>query len=326
MSEVMYNMEQKERYLDNCKYEDTTIETIKIIFRASADVEKFYNTDVSLFNRLQVYDFLKKLNAKSRNYLRSACIYLSDYYNWCYSEHLVPTNIIGNQFDVNMTRGLIEEIIPREMLANKYFTQEELIEYINNQKDVSNKFILYALYLGVKGEEYQELINLKMEDLDEQNKVLRLITGRTIQVDDLFIDLMKQTNDSNFYYADGVKKILRNGANEYLPSRYVLKQCKTGTSDSPITKGILQPRLGVIKEASGNQYLTVSVIYKNGLINYIKKQYAKENITLKQAMTSMINGAEYEFEKQTQDYTYEFGSKITTRMLRLEIKDYIDLL
>jgi hypothetical protein len=98
---MFYNESQKERYLENCKYELTTIETIKVIFNGIAPVENHYNTDVSLFIGDQITDMLKKFNSKSRHFLFAICNYLTDYYNWCFDEHLVPLNNFGNPYAIN---------------------------------------------------------------------------------------------------------------------------------------------------------------------------------------------------------------------------------
>ena len=80
----------------------------------------------------------------------------------------------------------------------------------------------------------------------------------------------------------------------------------------------------VIREQTGNEFLVPLNIYKNGLVSFIKKKYAKQDISLKHALFDKINLAVYEHEQETQEFVYEFGSKLPVRQIRAEIIDYID--
>jgi hypothetical protein len=66
-------------------------------------------------------------------------------------------------------------------------------------------------------------------------------------------------------------------------------------------------------------------IYKSGLLNYIEQKFKARKISLKNALTDKKNNLEYKYEEEVQTYIYEFGSNITVRMLRYQIKDIIDL-
>lgn len=316
----MHNSEQKMRYLEKCNYEESTIELIGSIFNSIQMTEDYFNKDASNFSQLEVIDMLKNFNSKSKKRLKSVCVFLSSYYNWCYDEGMVDN--LANPFDSRITDIIIDGLITKEDLEGKFFNREQMLGYKDLILNVSNQFIVYGLYIGIKSE---ELIRLKIEDLDENTASVKLESGRVVIVDDLFIKLMKQTNNSEIYFADGVVKENKFNRYSYSPSKYVLKQCGDNEEGKPISVGALSVRMRTIKAQTGNEFFTAPNIYKNGAINYIKSRYEEQGITLKTAFTSQINGKLYTYEAQTQQYIDEFGANYTVRMLRKDIEGFIDV-
>jgi hypothetical protein len=320
---VMYNELQKRRYLENCKYEETTKETITMMFRGAARVEKRYKADLSSFNRPQVVELLKSYNSRSPHYLKIMCIYYADYYNWCLSEGLVDPSNVVNQYDSSLVKGIIKEIIPIELIKGKFYTKKDILEYLDCIIDISNKFLMWAIFIGIKGDNYSELSNLKMEDLDEENKVVK-VGDRLHPVDNLFIELMKKTNEAKFYYPEGKLKDYHYNKNVYDESIYVLKNCRSGKVNTPVTKQYYTLRMRYIKMQTGNKFITASTLYRNGLINHIKEYYEAKGITLEEALFHEINNKLYTYDRETERVIKEFGSKMTVRMLRLQLKDKLE--
>jgi hypothetical protein len=178
------------------------------------------------------------------------------------------------------------------------------------------------------------MINLKIEDLDEENKTVKLISGRIVSVDDYFIDHMKKASKAETYIKLNEGNIRRNSKQIiYVQNGYIIR----GTAgkgelydNKPINPSLINIRMNRIRENVGNQYITTSNLYKNGLISYIKKKYNENGINLKTALLKIdyTNTNErfnkYLYDEQTQEYINEFGSKMTARLLRMQIKDFID--
>lgn len=327
---MWFNKEQKERYLENCKYEYTTIETIKVLFNMSYEVEarRDNNTDLSNFTEKQIIELFKKFNSKSRVFLQGVASYFFDYYEWCKSENLIYGGL-GNPYELKRVRRIIEEIVPQEILNQMFFDNEIFMEYLDDILDVSNKFIAYALYSGINGDKAEEIRKLRITDLHEDKKQVRLCTGRIVNVDDAFIRLMKQTASAEFYYPDGKNQSSQLGYYTYANSEYVLRPCRRGEnySDTPLSREMFYARVRKIREQVGNPYLTAHIIYDNGLINFIKEKCNEDGIDFEDAIFEKGEegeGREYFYNKQVQEYINEFGSNKTTRLLRMQIKDYMD--
>lgn len=319
---MWFNETQKQRYLDNCHYEFTTIETIKVLFNNTSEVEFRNGVDLSNFNENQIIEMYKKFNSKSREFLRSVSSYFFNYYEWCNNENLIDTNL-GNPYDLKRVRSIIEEIIPLKLLSNKYFTQEIFMEYMAAIMDISNKFIAYAIYNSITTE---ELINLKITDLNEESKCVKTYTGRQVFVDDLFIKLMKETNLASHYYPEGVKESNKLGLYSYSQTSYILKPCGRSDdfNDVPITMQIFFARTRIMKKQAGNPFISANVIYKNGLNNFIKKRYKERGISIRDAFMTTNDSNVYMYESEIQGIINDYGASYKTRMIRMQIKDFFD--
>lgn len=320
----MYKPKQKQAFLDYYgeTKEKTTVDLVGRIFSTTSLVENQFEKDISEFNQLEVLELLKSYNSKSPRRLMSVCKFLSDYYIWCSQVEMLVGSLI-NPFDKSITDNMIDNIIPKEDLNKKFFTKEYLVEKLKEDViDVTNRFIAYALFYGITAE---ELVNLQMGDLDFKNNMVKLITGREITVDTLFKNLMINANDQTQYFADGIEVEDIRRRNTYGESDYVIKKCGVKECDA-VRPLYLNARLRTIKEQMENEFISLSTLYKNGLVSYIKEKYAKKEVSLKTAILHPITGKLYTYDDETQKYIHDFGSKMEVKILRMEIKDYLDLL
>lgn len=320
----MYRPEQKQAFLNyylNYK-EESTVQLVERIFNSTETLENQLNKDVSEFNQLEVFELLKSYDSKSPRRLMIACKILSDYYIWVSQVEKLSEGLI-NPFDKSITDNMVEQIIPKENLNQKYFNKEHLINELRDKvPDVTNRFIAYALFYGIK---VDELIKIKIDDLDDEHHKLKLNTGREILVDDLFKHWMIEADDQVQYFANGIEVEDRRKLYTYSESDYVIKKCGS-KKDGEVQPRLITVRLMTIREQMENEFISLSTLYKNGLVNYIKEQFAKRNISLRDALLHKNTGRFYTYDYDLQQCIYDFGSKIESKMLRMEYKDYIDLL
>jgi len=320
----MFNPEQKQAFLDYCMNykEESTVKLIERIFNSTEILEEQLEKDVSEFTQMDVLELLKNYDSRSPRRLMTTCKILSDYYIWVSQVEKISEGLI-NPFDKIITDKMIEDIIPKDALNKKFFTKEYLIEEIKDKiPDVTNQFIVYSLFHGIKVE---ELIKLKIKDLDFENNIVKLITGREIVVDTLFKHLMIEANSQTQYFEDGIEVEDIKRRYTYGDSVYIIKKCGVKECDA-VRPLYINFRMNTIREQLENKFISLSTLYKNGVINYIKEQFAKKGVDLKTAILHPINGKSYTYDKETQKYINDFGSKMKVKILRMEIKDYLDLL
>jgi integrase len=320
---------QKKRYLENCRFEEPTREVIDKWFRMSNVVESKENTDLANFNRKQVMNLYKNFNSKSKHTLITVSLYFSDYYNWCISEGLIDSRSFINQYDIKMVKSIIDEIIPIELISDKVITKNDIINvYLEKVPDVSNKLLLYAPFCGVYGNEASDLVLLKIEDIDENNKTVRLNSSKVLNVDDLFVELAKKANEAKKYMPEGVAgevRAIRPERYVYDESDYIIKACDTGKKDTPASYKMILARYSLIQKQTENRSINGNNLYKSGLVNYVKEKFNERGITLKKAVYDKYSGRNYTYSSDIQEYINEFGSNMNDRMFRLRFGEYLDL-
>lgn len=324
---MYYNDAQKTQYLEdeNNRFAPSTLEVAKMIFSGSADVESQEDTDLSNFNRQQVVNLLKKYNSTTKGYLKLICIIFSDYYNWCMKNDYIDSSNFTNWYDSKLSKPIIDEIVPVELVKDKYFTKEDVYEYLEKVPDVVNKFLIYALFRGIDGIQHDDLKHLSVIDLHEKRNAIQLKSGRIQYVDELFVKLMKNADAATVYLPEGKEVYNVRKRYNYDESIYVFRFCNKATVNQPISNQAITVRMSLIKKQTGNKFISASTLYFNGLVNYIKEHYSPQGITLDKVLfeNKENNKKLYKYDEETQDVIKEYGSKMEVKMLRLRLKDFI---
>lgn len=328
MYDINEGRKRKQNYLNDPEvaYEESTKKTIEILFRRAERIEIQEGMDLSCFNRVQIIRLFKGMNSKSKQYLTLASSHFSSYYSWCIKEGIIDNTNIINYYDIKISKPIIDEVITKEILENKVFKKEKMHEYVEKLSDDSTlQFLVYAIYSGVMGKEFDDIANLKLSNLDEENKKVKLKSGITLNIDDKFIQLMKAANSETRYHPEGIMQENYRDNYTYGESMYVFKKCRTNKRDDKITKSVITGKMRDVHKHVHNRAFTAMNIYKSGLLNYIENKFKDRNISLKRAFIDKKNSKEYKYEEEIQSYIYEFGSNMTTRMLRYQIVDILDI-
>lgn len=327
----MFDIEQarkrKARFLESefFPYEESVKNNIQIVFNKAEVIEIQQECDLAEFNIDKVYKLLKYYNSRSKGYLNLIAYYFSNYFSYCLSEGFIDSRDVKNYYAPEFSKSIIDDILPLQLLEEKYITEDILINsYMNSFDDYVLKLLLYTPFIGIYGSDYEDIINLKITDLNKEEKTIKLYSGRIARVDDLFIELMKKANAEDYYHPEGDSGYNKdNDRRNYLETEFVIKPA--GLKQEAISRWALMNRYRDIQNVVGNKMVNCGNLYLSGLINYIKKRHEENGISLRQAFTEKSSGKEYMYEQDTQKYIYEFGSKLETRTLRYKVKDIIEL-
>lgn len=308
-----------EHYSEDVSYTDHFINSA----RQAAKVEMQLGKDLIFFNRKEVSQLLKIYKTRDRNYLRSiVCRGFSDYYNWCYDEGFVDKSNFDNWYDVKLSKKIIEEVLTMNMLAEKYFNEDTFLGYVEMVKDPQEKLLLAATYLGIDGEDHEELKNMKLSDLDEQNKIMYLCTGRKVKVNDLFIEQMKSVEISRKYSPDGIQ----NNGTFLKESKYSLKVSVDNDNENRITSQRISRYFENIRKLCNNPTLKSNTVKSNGAINYLIKYFANKNLDFKMAYYEKQEGykSRYKYNEEIAIALKEFGYKADIGVFRNEFNKVIN--
>lgn len=187
--------------------------------------------------------------------------------------------------DLNLSTSDFQDDINKKM---DLFTKQEIIDICDALANPQDKFIIYALFSGIRGNKYSDLANLKVKDVNFDTKEIKLPSGKVIIMDKYLEDILRDITDNEFgsYYY----KLNRSGyydINSFyrlnMDSEYVVKIKPTVTNGNGL-KAIsfqgLQTRLKGLSSILDLNILGVN-IYRSGVIskmNEIKQNWSQSEI------------------------------------------------
>lgn len=180
----------------------------------------------------------------------------------------------------------------------KSFTRGEVIDICDTLVNVQDKFIIYALFSGIKGNKYEDLLTLKLNDIDLKNKVIHTKSGQEIVIDsyleDILTDMINFESFSNEYY-----KLNKSGKFEFnssynlnINSEYVVRVKPTKTNGNGLDHMSFQGLQTKLKSISSVLEIDIqgNALYRSGIMHrmyMIKKDWKQSEIAefLKESKT-----------------------------------------
>lgn len=183
-------------------------------------------------------------------------------------------NFMGVDVDVDTTK--FKELVSSEI--DGFYTQKEIIDICRTFQNPQDKFIVYGLFMGINGKEYEDICTLKEEDIDFEDKSIKL-KNKTIPMDEYLEEVLRDTLDKDFgliYY-----KIIEKGSTMRTVDSYDLEpECPYVIKPKPYSKNDggrlhmkkpgLRARLKALSDASGFR-LTPNNIERSGVMHKMNK-------------------------------------------------------
>lgn len=164
----------------------------------------------------------------------------------------------------------------------KIITKKDLELIINKLDNGIDKFILAGFFYGLNGSSsYKEqLLFLKVDDVDFKNKKINLPDGRVVIMDRLLEEVTKEAIEQNIY-----RKLGNTGSTneDYLlnqNSKYIIKIKPTKSNNNgldPLGVGGIKKRVLMISNYLGIE-ITPSILKISGAYDLLKSQGKKMKI------------------------------------------------
>lgn len=213
-----------------------------------------------------------------------------------------------------------------EIKTDNLLSKEEVINLCNMLTNVQDKFIIYAIFSGIKGTGYSDLVELKMDDVDLKNKEIKLPSGIIIEIDEYMEDILTDLLDpefGRFYY-----KLNRSGYYDATRivefnwnSPYVLKVVPMTNNNDGIgcmSYQGMQTRLKGLSTALGVN-LTGSDLYKAGIIEKLHEKDPSRKHWTQQEIKDFLSetGLSMQMYDLQRKFEEKYGDKKTLRANRL---------
>lgn len=307
-SEV-YNQENKEWFLESIDLTQYPPRWWERVFEKSSMFEKIKDKDLYNFTTPDIIEFYKFLDIGTITPLIIYNTNLIRYAQWALNENLIVDG--QNHFD-----ELTSEILATCLNVTK--TEQSILSYdtfvdLINRKIVNDqdKFIFFCLFEGIKGKNYQEIVDMKMSDIDENNLSVHLSSGRNVSVSPDFINICKKADKQTVYVGIVGNEIERN----LVPGNNIVKE-KSNSQGKNLNRTVYNTivrNIAAVFELA--DVVTAKSIRDSGLIYYLNKRADKLGVSVSELMYDLNNWQDL-IDK------YQFNPDTRKRWL-LQYKDFL---
>ncbi len=296
----MYNSDIKNAYIDY-KKEITIINRsfLVSIFERSALYEEKLNKDVCTFTFTDISNMYKLWNISSINSLSAINTVFISYTKFCINRGLVKD--CQNHF-VEFKRDELTACLNKLMQKVQIVTKDELLAAIIGLHP-REQYAVLALFEFGRGNSYEDIYKLHLEDVDVQNKKAKLSSGRIVVLSDVLINIiLKSAHTYEYETETRILHLIDSG-------RYadIFKSCY----NRPVTKRSVYN--SIVKSLSHiNSAVTTNSIVDSGKIDFVRKRAREENLTAKEYLT------QYQDE-----ITNQYGAKTVPSAFIRQFGDYL---
>lgn len=217
MTNKYYNQEIKERFLNHIDLSKYPPRWFERVFEKAIVLETEKQRDLYDFSTLELLEFYKWIDTGNIASLVVLNSNLGVYTEWALSENLIADNQTHPR---EITVELLNTCISKARVDNSILTKEALknVKFVNAQ----DGFVLWCLFEGIKGKEFEEILNIELGDIDVQNKTIKLHSGRVMKISEEFIDMAIRADIEDEYIglANNSKEIVF----KLIPSDKIFKQ------------------------------------------------------------------------------------------------------
>lgn len=228
IDEMINNMFTK--ILDTIEKDDKSSRTKKELnIRMAKKIKQYLlenNKTIENMNLDDAVNVAKSIKSRSFGSLNVQIDALNEVLKWAGREDL-EINVNGihqgketKVFDIK--ENLIDDV------KKRFYTKEEVQDICNTFINAQDKFIIYSLFLGIDGKARTDLLHLKVDQIDFDNKIIKL-KDRIVYMDDYMYDICKDVVDKEFsstyykYIMDDSKSFTSESYELNFDSDYVIK-------------------------------------------------------------------------------------------------------
>jgi hypothetical protein len=270
------NKELKERFFNKSlkTKSEKSVNNMKYIIGYAEKIEESYGKDICQFTPSECDSLIMSYPNRSVKVISVTISILKQYVDYCIEQTDMVSDRI-NWFD-GMTMNL-EHYLNINNAEMKYLTRQQL-------NDIQDKLLVNAvdavilelLFIGIKGFQLEDLLNLKKQNVFFDKIVLD--NGRVININERTYNLIQDAIDEEKY-------IVNNGmsentgrlatANFYRESSYIIRPSGRSKPENFGLQGF-RMRFISIKKFIGNPHLTIGSIFDSGMLEYLRDIKARK--------------------------------------------------
>lgn len=274
-----YNNEIKQRFLDSIDLSKYPPGWWDRMFAKTKLFEERKGFDIYDFSTSDLMEFYKFLEIGNVANLIAENAKLIAYGEWALNEHLISDNQI-HFYELRNT-DIMSKCVSKARIYNSILTKTQLkhIHFLNYQ----DAFVFWALFEGIKGKNYEEIINLSVESIDQTNRKVKLCTGREMMVSDEFISMAINANKETEYTV--LNKV--DSTIQLLPSLTIYKE-RHNSRGVDIPRSVYALISRNLQNIDGlNNDITSKSLRDSGLIHYLNERGQQVGIPAKDLLYNL---------------------------------------
>lgn len=269
----MFNPEVKKQFIEWKQSRDTiNPRYYTIVFNACGEYEEIVNKDVCDFNTNDIRGLLGWINTPSQNSLLMMYSVLSQYTTWRIQSGDVKDS--QNHY-LELSTSEIVSYINTDLMMRTIYTREEILKISKDLENDSDKFLLLALFEGIRGVEGEDILNLKITDIDEENKIFHLKSRDFFPTDELIKLAYLSAGENDYFYH--VETWSEGVVVPTIDEGYVFRRTIRHRRDRDYR--MIMNRFRSIKKLLGLTNCGMSDIVQSGRIEFILNQAEKHNMS-----------------------------------------------
>lgn len=271
---MLYNQERKEAYLAflDGKNIEALMRNNKNIFENTSTVEENWEKDVCDFTLAEIQQLLPYFNASSDSALRRIISILKTYTDWCCVNRLSIDNI-NHYIELNTSIGQLDKYL--NPVSSKYMTREELLNICQKFYNNSDRFIVLALFEGVRDADLSSLMYITIQDIDKENLTITFKSGVKKNISyTLYTYAVSSHAETEYISADTMY-----ASNLTKDDRIIHSRTNTKSDAEKLLERRLFVRLQKLRDFYNAPFLTASKLRASGICNEIYGVMEKHNIS-----------------------------------------------
>ena len=263
-----YNESFKLQYLKDEAGRNKVLKlNVTLLFRRIAMWEESLNKDLYDFSVQEILGYYKYLSTTSLESLMVANNQYKLYTAYALKRGVIKDN--QNHYD-EIDLPTLKTCLFTGLAEDKIITRTELLDLLESSsvENVSDKVIALALFEGICGKELIELTQLEPTDINPQTNIVKLCTGRELEISDKLKTWCLESAEEYTYY-NSLNKI---GNKSYISSdTRVLKRLSNSTVDSIHQRHkTINRRLDHLIDVTGCSAFGVGSLRESGRLEMIK--------------------------------------------------------
>lgn len=307
---IMYNENTKKRYIEE-KTEQTIINKYFLpnLFKKSEQFEENLNKDVCNFTKVEIADMLKLMGFSSLESVRVIVSGYSLYTDWCMAHGLVEdAQNHFREFDSNSLTDLLNANLRQLKITDR----QQIMEWLSQLYNPSDKFLILAIFEGIKGKDFNELYNLTIDDIDINNHTINVVGKGKMKVSKELCNIALESYETNeFYPMAGEMK--RQGT--FIPSDKIIKDypnVKVDADDFRKGRRLYARILRCMRYLGIDSYFDSNTLINSGIVDMVKRESERLGIT----------NAEY-VDNHLDDINKRYGKNFTKKTFINKLGDYL---